>query len=262
MSPDVCVSTPEMMLSSVLLPHPDGPTIETKVWPRTSNEMWSRTRLLRAVPAPKVLQRSFTVRTAMFLASRDVGSAVDRRGRRRAGTAPPPWGPSSVGGVPPAEGAPRQPLQDELVEDDDHADEQHHPGGEAGELVGVVPVPGAVAGAARAAEPLGEEHAVPAHDHGEPEPGHDVAGDGGQDEVPDPPAERHAVGGRHVAQVPGDPLDPLRHVDDHEGHRGQERGDDRAHVTERSEEHTSELQSRQYLVCRLLLEKKNEHKDL
>src|SRR3712207_8772483 len=27
----------------------------------------------------------------------------------------------------------------------------------------------------------------------------------------------------------------------------------------RSEEHTSELQSRQYLVCRLLLEKKNDH---
>src|SRR5947209_20011627 len=29
----------------------------------------------------------------------------------------------------------------------------------------------------------------------------------------------------------------------------------------RSEEHTSELQSRQYLVCRLLLEKKNDPKD-
>src|SRR3712207_8178327 len=29
-----------------------------------------------------------------------------------------------------------------------------------------------------------------------------------------------------------------------------------AHGTHRSEEHTSELQSRQYLVCRLLLEKK------
>src|SRR3712207_8618894 len=28
-------------------------------------------------------------------------------------------------------------------------------------------------------------------------------------------------------------------------------------ITVRSEEHTSELQSRQYLVCRLLLEKKN-----
>src|SRR3712207_7086763 len=28
-------------------------------------------------------------------------------------------------------------------------------------------------------------------------------------------------------------------------------------IDERSEEHTSELQSRQYLVCRLLLEKKN-----
>src|SRR3712207_7901755 len=30
-----------------------------------------------------------------------------------------------------------------------------------------------------------------------------------------------------------------------------------AGVPQRSEEHTSELQSRQYLVCRLLLEKKN-----
>src|SRR3712207_7038857 len=30
-------------------------------------------------------------------------------------------------------------------------------------------------------------------------------------------------------------------------------------VFSRSEEHTSELQSRQYLVCRLLLEKKNTH---
>src|SRR3712207_8009912 len=29
----------------------------------------------------------------------------------------------------------------------------------------------------------------------------------------------------------------------------------------RSEEHTSELQSRQYLVCRLLLEKKKDHTD-
>src|SRR3712207_7015464 len=33
-----------------------------------------------------------------------------------------------------------------------------------------------------------------------------------------------------------------------------------AHLTSpRSEEHTSELQSRQYLVCRLLLEKKKKH---
>src|SRR3712207_8177967 len=30
-------------------------------------------------------------------------------------------------------------------------------------------------------------------------------------------------------------------------------------ICSRSEEHTSELQSRQYLVCRLLLEKKNKH---
>src|SRR3712207_7974582 len=32
---------------------------------------------------------------------------------------------------------------------------------------------------------------------------------------------------------------------------------ERLQVDARSEEHTSELQSRQYLVCRLLLEKKN-----
>src|SRR3712207_8568599 len=33
-------------------------------------------------------------------------------------------------------------------------------------------------------------------------------------------------------------------------------------VQDRSEEHTSELQSRQYLVCRLLLEKKKERTEL
>src|SRR3712207_8058952 len=32
-------------------------------------------------------------------------------------------------------------------------------------------------------------------------------------------------------------------------------------LSRRSEEHTSELQSRQYLVCRLLLEKKNRRQD-
>src|SRR3712207_8109268 len=34
---------------------------------------------------------------------------------------------------------------------------------------------------------------------------------------------------------------------------------DAHHLVPRSEEHTSELQSRQYLVCRLLLEKKKKH---
>src|SRR3712207_8364534 len=34
---------------------------------------------------------------------------------------------------------------------------------------------------------------------------------------------------------------------------------DRQRRKDRSEEHTSELQSRQYLVCRLLLEKKTKH---
>src|SRR3712207_7077731 len=36
-------------------------------------------------------------------------------------------------------------------------------------------------------------------------------------------------------------------------------GASRLNLAERSEEHTSELQSRQYLVCRLLLEKKKRH---
>src|SRR5258707_11593655 len=42
-------------------------------------------------------------------------------------------------------------------------------------------------------------------------------------------------------------------------HRVHFRAGDLGHESEasRSEEHTSELQSRQYLVCRLLLEKKN-----
>src|SRR5438445_1965665 len=38
------------------------------------------------------------------------------------------------------------------------------------------------------------------------------------------------------------------------------RHDDRNPAPQRSEEHTSELQSRQYLVCRLLLEKKKKKK--
>src|SRR3712207_6849064 len=38
--------------------------------------------------------------------------------------------------------------------------------------------------------------------------------------------------------------------------KAEEMGELRARLEERSEEHTSELQSRQYLVCRLLLEKK------
>src|SRR3712207_8536462 len=53
-----------------------------------------------------------------------------------------------------------------------------------------------------------------------------------------------------------------RRQDGLDGHEVRWPGDDRVGRREqqdrqRSEEHTSELQSRQYLVCRLLLEKKN-----
>src|SRR3712207_8659896 len=44
----------------------------------------------------------------------------------------------------------------------------------------------------------------------------------------------------------------------HVGVLGEARVLDRPDDVERSEEHTSELQSRQYLVCRLLLEKKKQ----
>src|SRR3712207_7835795 len=43
--------------------------------------------------------------------------------------------------------------------------------------------------------------------------------------------------------------------------RPQKRYDDTDILVSRSEEHTSELQSRQYLVCRLLLEKKKKLKN-
>src|SRR3712207_7552125 len=59
----------------------------------------------------------------------------------------------------------------------------------------------------------------------------------------------------HVPGAAGHPLGVA-------GDRGDPRVREHRAVEVRSEEHTSELQSRQYLVCRLLLEKKilgNEH---
>src|SRR3712207_8968141 len=61
---------------------------------------------------------------------------------------------------------------------------------------------------------------------------------------------RDARPGRRRARRP--PAPRLRH---RPGDGGRRRGAD-PRVLRRSEEHTSELQSRQYLVCRLLLEKK------
>src|SRR2546422_2802573 len=52
----------------------------------------------------------------------------------------------------------------------------------------------------------------------------------------------------------GGRLEEGRHRDDKDQHR--EHQDDGEAVEHRSEEHTSELQSRLHLVCRLLLEKK------
>src|SRR3712207_8185893 len=66
--------------------------------------------------------------------------------------------------------------------------------------------------------------------------------------------EVHAVGRRAVDDAARRVAGDVRHV----GRRGGRVGLEAGGVEPRSEEHTSELQSRQYLVCRLLLEKKNQ----
>src|SRR3712207_8015520 len=55
------------------------------------------------------------------------------------------------------------------------------------------------------------------------------------------------------AHVPPALVDQVADAERDRGHDGV------VQVVQRSEEHTSELQSRQYLVCRLLLEKKKNH---
>src|SRR3989449_6943326 len=67
--------------------------------------------------------------------------------------------------------------------------------------------------------------------------------------------------GRREERGPG----PDAHAEDDRraGERGERRHDGCDVVRpQRSEEHTSELQSRLHLVCRLLLEKKKEHRNM
>src|SRR3712207_8376157 len=76
-----------------------------------------------------------------------------------------------------------------------------------------------------------------------------------------PPEVHRGVDDRHLEEqavgVPGREV-RRRHPVDARHRVGPPRvGRRRAEELARSEEHTSELQSRQYLVCRLLLEKKN-----
>src|SRR3712207_8059431 len=68
-----------------------------------------------------------------------------------------------------------------------------------------------------------------------------------------PGHQRLRVGGE---QVRGHLRVPVGTTDGDAGHL--HRAADAGSEVLRSEEHTSELQSRQYLVCRLLLEKKNQ----
>src|SRR3712207_7407374 len=63
---------------------------------------------------------------------------------------------------------------------------------------------------------------------------------------------------RDVHDIPGQP--PLGHGRTHSLRVVTEEARVDHTAEARSEEHTSELQSRQYLVCRLLLEKKKSHR--
>src|SRR3712207_7754393 len=64
----------------------------------------------------------------------------------------------------------------------------------------------------------------------------------------------------HAVPEERDPAPGVEEVLEASPHARDLRGD-RLPPVERSEEHTSELQSRQYLVCRLLLEKKKSKSD-
>src|SRR5690606_42134784 len=68
---------------------------------------------------------------------------------------------------------------------------------------------------------------------------------------------RHGLRDRGARAHP-DPVDPAQQLLDGDRAQG-DAGRDRAL---RSEEHTSELQSREKIVCRLLLEKKNKNKNI
>src|SRR3989442_7676795 len=69
------------------------------------------------------------------------------------------------------------------------------------------------------------------------------------------------AGGREQGQVVRVAIGPGLSVAEAPGsHVGLE-AEDRLHAGQRSEEHTSELQSRPHLVCRLLLAKKNTYSE-
>src|SRR3712207_7463943 len=73
---------------------------------------------------------------------------------------------------------------------------------------------------------------------------------------------RSAIVGADVARQPAQDEQVREHIDDVDRLELAIHPDGQALVRElieRSEEHTSELQSRQYLVCRLLLEKKKKN---
>src|SRR3712207_8201389 len=69
-------------------------------------------------------------------------------------------------------------------------------------------------------------------------------------------AVRRSVRVAGQAHQPGDRLHPEVVAGDVPAGAGAEAADRGVDDSRRSEEHTSELQSRQYIVCRLLLEKK------
>src|SRR2546422_7519810 len=81
--------------------------------------------------------------------------------------------------------------------------------------------------------------------------------DVGEQQAGDPEHAQAGVG------IGGAPRDPQQNEDQrHEEHQRDQHTDEPELIIERSEEHTSELQSRLHLVCRLLLEKKKNNRHI
>src|SRR3990170_4316343 len=239
------VSTPERMLSRVLLPHPEGPTMETKTCPDSSK----LTSLIARTGGPPFLEDGNTLERCLTLTV-----AMSHSCARRMGSSSPRWGRSCgtqrlwtlldgdlvAVNVAPAEGAPLHRRQDPPIDQDDDDEEQENPADEALVAGGVVPVTCPPPDPVGRPEPLGEQHAVPADDHGEAKPGENVACDGREDKGSGSAVRRDPKGMGHHAQVGGDRLHAVDDVDRHEREGRQYGGPYRRLVAEPEPDHRDE----------------------
>src|SRR5579859_383745 len=249
-SPSVMSSRPAIMLSVVDLPQPDGPTRITN----SPSAISRLTSLTASAPSGKRLVMWFRTISATGLSFGPL--ALDRAGCQ-----------------------PRDdPALEEQHEDDDGNGDDHRCRGDRPGRHGELRVPGEErhcgrrgAGRGRRGQRDREQELVPAEQEHQ-DRGGDHAGRGERGDDPHERLERRGtvhLGG--LLQFPGDLAEERRqrvdaerqaggHIRDDQPGPGVEQAEDPLDVEQRSEEHTSELQSQSNLVCRLLLEKKKKKK--